>query len=109
MKITTKEFHDYLISLGLFRIKINESKYLFFADLSGFSEPKAGDFTKVGLTEEGYPYAQLSKADLFNHSITKGFFDKYQDTPFFRPKSCDHSCSPSDFYKGGKCDRMGCT
>ena len=23
-------------------------------------------------------------------------------------KSCDHACSPSDFYKGGKCDRMGC-
>lgn len=24
------------------------------------------------------------------------------------PKSCDHPCSPSDFYKGGKCDKMGC-
>lgn len=23
-------------------------------------------------------------------------------------ESCSHSCGPSDFYKGGKCDRMGC-
>ena len=23
-------------------------------------------------------------------------------------KSCHHACSPSDFYKGGKCDKMGC-
>jgi len=23
-------------------------------------------------------------------------------------KSCDHACSPSDYYKGGKCDKMGC-
>lgn len=22
--------------------------------------------------------------------------------------SCQHACSPSDFYEGGKCDRMGC-
>lgn len=25
-----------------------------------------------------------------------------------KTKSCDHACSPSDYYKGGKCDRMGC-
>ncbi|MBI2258146.1 MAG: hypothetical protein HYU67_04515 [Flavobacteriia bacterium] len=23
-------------------------------------------------------------------------------------KSCNHSCSPSDFYKSGKCDIKGC-
>ena len=23
-------------------------------------------------------------------------------------KSCDHACGPSDYYKGGKCDKMGC-
>jgi len=23
-------------------------------------------------------------------------------------KLCFHSCSPSDYYKGGKCDKMGC-
>lgn len=23
-------------------------------------------------------------------------------------KSCHHACSPSDYYKGGKCDKMGC-
>jgi len=23
-------------------------------------------------------------------------------------KSCHHACGPSDYYKGGKCDKMGC-
>lgn len=23
-------------------------------------------------------------------------------------KSCKHACSPSDYYPGGKCDKMGC-
>jgi hypothetical protein len=26
----------------------------------------------------------------------------------FVQKCCDHACSPSDYYKGGKCDKMGC-
>ena len=28
--------------------------------------------------------------------------------PKAEKKSCDHACSPSDYYPGGKCDKMGC-
>lgn len=38
---------------------------------------------------------------------TQFYFAHVSNQNLYIP-SCDHACSPSDFYKGGKCDKMGC-
>jgi len=38
----------------------------------------------------------------------KSDFDRMKEIEKMNQKSCDNPCSPSDYYKGGKCDKMGC-
>ena len=74
--LTTKDFFEYLNSLGLFRILINKDSTGFTATLSSNSKPNPKDFTQVGTDEFGYPQVRLNTKDFFNNNITNGFFKK---------------------------------
>jgi hypothetical protein len=72
--ITTEQFHNYLVHLGLFRIQIGETSNSFEAILSFTDEPDLSDFTQIHKDAYGYPVVRLSKNDIHNEAITKGFF-----------------------------------
>jgi hypothetical protein len=78
-EITTEYFYNYLISLGLFRLTIRVDELSFTAQLSDAAKPNKDDFTQILRTpNENYPFykVRLSKKDLFNDKITKGFFNQ---------------------------------
>lgn len=72
--ITTTEFHNYLIHLNLFRWQIIETPTGFEATISKDCNPNLSDFTQVQRNEDGTWYVRLSKKDIHNEAITKGFF-----------------------------------
>ena len=74
MKITTKQFHDYLISLGLFRWSIEYDGSGMVAVLSLDDKPKLENFTQIATTAYGAPVVRLSSKDYFNDRITNGYF-----------------------------------
>lgn len=41
-------------------------------------------------------------------AATDNFFTVHKFKVLVNEKLCNHACSPSDYYKGGKCDKMGC-
>jgi len=71
--ITTAEFHEYLITLGLFRLKIWQDDTGMNAIVN--SMPDLGWFTQFKETSDGLFEVRLSKQDYHNESITKGFFN----------------------------------
>jgi hypothetical protein len=74
--ITTKDFYDYITSLGLFRLQIWEDETAMYAIVN--SEPNPNRFTqvkKVPSTDNLYE-VRLSKKDYYNDLITHGFFGK---------------------------------
>lgn len=73
--ITTTEFFNYLNSLNLFRITIKDLGHSFEALLSNNSKPDPNNFTQIYKDENNYTCVRLSKKDLFNEAITKGFFN----------------------------------
>ena len=75
MKITTTDFLRYLELLGLFRFKLDETTHSFEATVVSTTKPNIGDFTQMYLKEDGTYYVRLSKKDLDNTEITKGFFN----------------------------------
>lgn len=75
MKATKKEFHDYLNSLGLFRIRITEDHSAFEAILTKSVKPKSEHFSQVWTDKEGFPNVRLRFKDIQNEAITKGFFN----------------------------------
>lgn len=70
-------FYEYILHLGLFRVKIwetSEGLYALLSDIYGNVPLKA--FSQVPRPEPGdYVQVRLSKADLFNDAITNGFFN----------------------------------
>lgn len=70
--ITNADFHDYIISLGNFRIKIwdkPEGKYALLT-----TRPKANQFTTFKKVDGKLYQVFLSKSDYQNTAITNGFF-----------------------------------
>jgi hypothetical protein len=72
--ITTNQFHNYLISLDLWKIEIMETSEAFYAILTESDKPNLSDFTQVSKNQFGKPLVRLSKKDIHNEAITKGFF-----------------------------------
>lgn len=72
--ITTAEFHKYIQSLNLFRIKIWIENGGICSWLT--TEPNIKDFTQVYKLNDGskFWFARLSFKDIENEEITKGFF-----------------------------------
>lgn len=75
MEITQEDFQRYLISLDLYYVIVRENENSFFAVIT--TEPNVKDFTQI-ISEPTalYPYweVRLSKSDIDNEKITKGFF-----------------------------------
>ena len=74
-KVTTTEFYNYLNSLGLFRIAITENETAFYATIQ--DTPKLENFSVITKPDEKNPFWEviLSKNDIYNEKITKGFFN----------------------------------
>ena len=72
--ITTKQFHEYLISLNLFRWSIVDNGHGMTAILGSGDAPRIENFTQITTTPFGDWEVRLSKKDYFNDSITNGFF-----------------------------------
>lgn len=73
--ITTTDFFNYLNFLDLFRISIEDLGCSFEAVISEDCEINPSNFTQTYTNKDGYPCVRLSKKDLFNETITKGFFN----------------------------------
>jgi hypothetical protein len=74
--MTTKDFHEYLINLGLFRLKIWEDETGMNAIVN--SMPNLGWFTQfkqVPKSDGRLFEVRLSKKDYYNEQITRGFFN----------------------------------
>jgi|6_EtaG_2_1085325.scaffolds.fasta_scaffold08843_8 hypothetical protein len=71
-QITTKDFFNYLNKLGLFRLKLEENDQSFIGIVN--VKPNLSDFTQTKDIGGGLFEVRLSKEDIFNHKITKGFF-----------------------------------
>lgn len=72
MNTTAKKFREYLRSLGLTSIYIEENVHSFEALVVG--SPSIEDFTQITRhSVEGY-ITRLAKRDMDNEKITKGFF-----------------------------------
>lgn len=70
------QFFNYLVALNLFLWNICETNDSFEACISQESNPNLNDFTEVRQNPDGTWYVRLAKLDLFNDSITTGFFKK---------------------------------
>lgn len=68
------QFFNYLVALNLFRWNIMETEDSFVACVSQESNPNVSDFTQVYQNNDGTWSVRLSKADMYNEAITKGFF-----------------------------------
>ncbi|MGH2666078.1 hypothetical protein [Flavobacterium sp.] len=74
--ITTLDFLKYLESLNLFRWNITLNKNGFEAVISQDTVPSIKNFTQVEENKDGTFWVRLSKIDIYNESITNGFFNR---------------------------------
>ena len=74
-QITKERFLSYLENLGLFRWSITETPSEFEAIISKDTRPDIDNFTNWQIREDGTYWVRLSKKDLLNEKITKGFFN----------------------------------
>ncbi len=84
------------------RQAIDEAELLLLKDES--KQPQPPDFANTMLGE--VPHVVNDKSEDSTQAVEGA-------TPVVRQneqtkESCNHSCSPSDWYKGGKCDINGC-